>query len=93
MVATCGRATGGATGYDSRWCALRAKKRTTSTTTRLGNADRDSVTDPWLPAMSDTEKTLSGPASPSAPEGNRTPGLQFEKLASLANGDSGSAVE
>jgi hypothetical protein len=29
---------------------------------------------------------------PSAPEGNRTPGLQFEKLVSLANGDSGSAV-
>jgi hypothetical protein len=39
---------------------LRAKKRTTSTTTRLGKADRDSVTDPWLPAMSDTEKRCQG---------------------------------
>ncbi len=27
---------------------------------------------------------------PSAPEGNRTPDLQLERLASLANGDSGS---
>ena len=29
---------------------------------------------------------------PSAPEGNRTPDLQLERLASLANGDSGSAA-
>ncbi len=35
----------------------------------LGKADRDSVTDPWLPAMSDTEKTMSGPAPRVLPRG------------------------
>ena len=58
----------------------------------LGETDGDSAADPCLPAMSDTGKRCHG-QPPSAPEGNRTPGLQFEKLASLANGDSGSAVK
>ncbi len=37
-------------------CGL--KERTVSSTTRLGKADHDSVTDPWLPAMSDTENPV-----------------------------------
>lgn len=32
------------------------------------------------------------PAAPDAPEGNRTPGLQLERLASIAIVDSGSSV-
>ena len=39
-----------------------------------------------------TRKNAVRASPPSAPEGNRTPGLHLEEVASLANGDSGSAV-
>ena len=63
-------------------CGL--KERTVSSTARYGNRQGTrhlNVT---------TQSVAVHCQFPSAPEGNRTPDLQLERLASLANGDSGS---
>jgi hypothetical protein len=56
----------------------------------LMGTDSGCVTDLRRYLDSTTQNRRCPLSVPSAPEGNRTPDLQLERLASLANGDSGS---